>query len=143
MNSDRGASFLSKEFKRFLTERGIISSRSSPYHPTGNSQCERINQTVWKTVRLLLRTYQQRESTWEAVLPEALDSVRSLLCTTTNATPHKRFLGFDRRSMVGRTLPNWLIQPGPVLLWRFVRNTHDSLVDEVELLDANSSFANV
>ena len=143
VHSDRGASFLSKEFKRFLTERGIASSKSTPYHPTGNSQCERINQTVWKTVRLLLRTYQQPESTWEAVLPEALHSVRSLLCTATNATPHERFLGFDRRSMVGRTLPNWLIQPGPVLLRRFVRNKHDPLVDEVELLDANPSFANV
>ena len=50
VHSDRGASFLSKEFKRFLTERGIASSKSTPYYPTGNSQCERINQTVWKTV---------------------------------------------------------------------------------------------
>ena len=92
---------------------------------------------------MLLRTYQQPESTWEAVLPEALDSVRSLLKTATNATPHERFLGFNRRSMIGRTLPNWLIQPGPVLLRRFVRNKHDPLVDEVELLDANPRFANV
>ena len=75
VHNDRGASFLSKEFKRFLTEREIASSKSIPYHPTGNSQCERINQTVWKTVRLLLRTYQQPESTWEAVLPKALHSV--------------------------------------------------------------------
>ena len=45
--------------------------------------------------------------------------------------------------MVGRTLPNWLVQPGPVLLRRFLRNKYDSLVDEVELLDANPSFANV
>ena len=109
VHSDRGASFLSKKFKQFLTERGITSSKSTPYHPTGNSQCERINQIVWKTVRLLLRTYQLPESTWEAVLFEALHSVRSLLCTATNATSHERFLGFDRRSMIGRTLPNWFI----------------------------------
>ena len=38
--------FLSKEFKQFLTERGIASSKSTPYDPIGNSQCERINQTV-------------------------------------------------------------------------------------------------
>ena len=30
-----------------------------------------------------------------------------------------------------------------MLLRRFVRNKHDPLVDEVELLDANPSFANV
>ena len=73
-------------------------------------------------MRLLLRTYQQPESTWKSVLPEALHSVRSLLCTETNATPHELLLGFDRRSMVGRTLPNWLVQPGPVLFRHFVRN---------------------
>ena len=45
--------------------------------------------------------------------------------------------------MVGRTLPNWLVQPGRVLLGRFVKNIHDLLVDQVELLDANPNFANV
>jgi len=40
----------------------------------------------------------------------------SLLCTATNATPHERFALFDRRSMHGRSLPSWLIQPGPVML---------------------------
>ena len=73
----------------------------------------------------------------------SLHSVRPLFFTATNATLHERFFGFDRRSMVGRTLPNWLVQPGPVLLRRFVRNKHDPLVDEYELLDANPSFANV
>ena len=34
-------------------------------------------------------------SRWESVLAEALHSIRSLLCTTTNATPHERFLFFS------------------------------------------------
>ena len=87
--------------------------------------------------------YSQLESCWEAVLPEALHAVRSLLCTATNTTPHKRFLGFERWSMLGRALPSWLIQPGPVLLRRFVQNKIDPLVKEVELLEANKSFAHV
>ena len=77
------------------------------------------------------------------MLPEALHSVRSLLCTTTNSTPHERFLGFDRRSMIGKALPSWLVQPGPVLLRRFVRNKNDPYVDEVKLLEANPNFAQV
>ena len=92
---------------------------------------------------LLLRTHKQQISSWEAVLPEALHAVRSLLCTATNATPHERFLGFSRRSMVGKSLPSWLIQPGPVLVRRFVRSKTDPLVDEVELLEANPNFARV
>ena len=72
-----------------------------------------------------------------------MHSFRSLLCTATNATLHEYFLNFDRRSIVGRTFPNWLVQPGPVLLRRFVRNKYNPLIDEVELLDADPSFANV
>ena len=45
--------------------------------------------------------------------------------------------------MTGRALPSWLVQPGPVLLRRFVRNKNDPYVDEVELLEANSNFAQV
>ena len=90
-----------------------------------------------------LPTYNQPESCWEVVLPEGLHAVRSLLCTATNTTPHERFLGFERRSMLGRALPSCLIQSGPVLLRRFVRNKIDPLVEEVELLEANQSFAHV
>ena len=36
VHSDRGASFLSKQLKQFLTERGIASSKSTPYRPTSN-----------------------------------------------------------------------------------------------------------
>ena len=92
VHSDRGSAFLSSELKKYLTERGIATSKSTPYHPTGNSQCERINQTVWKTVQLILKTKQLPNSSWESVLLKALHTVRSLLCTSINATRHERFL---------------------------------------------------
>ena len=41
-----GFAFLTSELKKYMTERAIPTSNSSSYHPTGNSQCERINQTV-------------------------------------------------------------------------------------------------
>ena len=69
--------------------------------------------------------------------------MRSLLCTATNATPHKRFLGFNRRSTSGRALPSFLIQTGPVLLRHFIKSKSVPLVEEVELLDANPSFSHV
>ena len=45
--------------------------------------------------------------------------------------------------MIGKSLPCWLIQPGPVLLRRFVRNKNEPLVDEVELMEANPNFAHI
>ena len=43
VHSDRGSSFMSHDLKKYLSDRGIASSKSSPYHPTGNSQWERVN----------------------------------------------------------------------------------------------------
>ena len=45
--------------------------------------------------------------------------------------------------MIGKSLPCWLIQPGEVLLRRFVRNKNKPLVDKVELVEANPNFAHI
>ena len=69
VHSERGAAFVSQELKQHLNTRGISTATSTPYHPTGNAQCERINQTVWKTTQLLLKTHKQPTASWEAVFP--------------------------------------------------------------------------
>ena len=141
VHSDRSMSFLSRGLNDFLLKKGIATSKTTPYHPTGNSQCERINQTVWKTIKLLLAERSLPESAWELVLPDALHSIRSLLCTSTNSTPHDRFFCFQRRSMNGASMPDWLFEPGPVLLRRFVRDKSEPLCDQVDLIEANPKYA--
>ena len=141
VHSDHGSNFISREPKQYLNDRGVATSRSMPYHPTGNAQCERVNQTVWRMVKLMLRNLNLPEPSWETVLPQSLHAVRSLLCTTTNATPHKCFLNFHCRSILGCSLPNWLLQTGPVLLQRFVQTKNQPLVDVVERIEANPNFA--
>ena len=69
---------------------------------------------------------------WQVVLPDVLHSIRSLLCTSTNETPHKRFFRFHD----GPRLVH------PFLLKRHARsNKADPLVDKVELLQANPHYA--
>ncbi|KRX34354.1 Retrovirus-related Pol polyprotein from transposon 17.6, partial [Trichinella murrelli] len=81
---------------------------------------------------------------WPAVLPDALHAVRSLLCTSTNATPHERFLVFSRRSTSGRSIPAWLLDSKSALLKKHVRNSKtDPLVEEVQLLEVNPTYAHV
>ena len=123
---------------------GINMISTVPYHPIGNGQCERFNGIIWKTVRLLLHSHKQDISNWESMQPTALHSIRSLLNTTTNSTPHERFYNFQRRpGSIGRkVLPNWLINPGPVLVRNFEKsNKNDDLVKRVELLEANPHYA--
>ena len=90
VHSDNAKCFVSREIKQFLTERGVLSTFTSVYNPRGNSQCERYNGVIWNAVRLALRTKGMEISRWESVLPQVLHSLRSLLCTATNETPHER-----------------------------------------------------
>ena len=141
VHSDRGASFMSHGFKTSLHSKGVATSRTTPYNSTGNSQGERYNQTIWRTVRLFLRDKNLNYQSWHLVLQDAFHSIRSLLCTSTYTAPHEQFFVFSRRSILGKSVPSWLTTPGPVLLHRFVRSKSDPLCDQVELIKANQSYA--
>lgn len=144
LHSDRGSSFMSKELKDFLHSRGIATSRTTSYNPQCNGQVERLNGTLWKAISLYLRSNDLPLTHWEHALHEALHSIRSLLCTATNATPHERMFTHNRRSSAGTTLPQWLLTSGPVLLRRNSRvSKYEPLVEEVELLECNPEYAHV
>ena len=125
------------------TQKGISTSKSTPYHPIGNGQCERYND-IWKGVQLALKSHNLQISNWAMVLPSVLHSIRSLLSTATNTTPHERYFSFQRRSMCGMSLPSWLTTSGNVMLRRYIRHTkNDPLVDKMELTDFNPTYAHI
>ena len=87
IHSDRGSSLISTELRTYLHSRGIATSRTTPYnHPRGNGQIERYNGIIWKAISLALKSKGLPVNQWEKVLLDALHSIRSLLCTATNAT---------------------------------------------------------
>ena len=47
-----------------------------------------------------------------------------------------------RRSVNGTTIPSWL-KPGPIYVKRHVRNKHEALIDEAELIELNPNYAHV
>ena len=142
IHSDKGSNLISAELRTFFHSRGIAASNTTPYHPQGNGQCERYNGVIWKTVQLALRSKGLSINCWEDVLTDALHSIRSLLCTSTNCTPHERMFHHPRRSTLGVSLPGWLCEPGPVLLRNFKRaSKYEPLVSEVELVHANPNYA--
>ncbi|CAB0017249.1 unnamed protein product, partial [Nesidiocoris tenuis] len=144
IHSDQGTTFMSTELKSFLQDRGIATSRTTPYNPQGNGQCERYNGVIWKAVQLALRTHGLTKNQWEIVLQDALHSVRSLLCTATNATPHERMFLHPRRSSNGYSIPSWLSSGNKAYMKRHVRaSKFDPYVDEVELLEVNPDYAHV
>ena len=144
IHSDKGSSLISNELRSFLHSNGIATSNTTPYNPRGNGQTERYNGVLWKSILLALKTKALPVNCWEEVLPEVLHANRSLLCTATNATPHERMFKHPRRTSLGNSLPSWLLAPGPVLIKNYYRtNKYEPLVNEVDLVDANPSFAKI
>jgi len=107
VHNARAASFMSRELKEYLHNKLIATSHSSPYNPTGNSQVERFNGIIWRTVKLVLETRGLPVTHWESVLIDALHSIRSLLCTATNCTPHERMFSFPQRAACAPSLLSW------------------------------------
>ena len=144
VHSDRGSSLISGELRTFLHSKGVATSNTTPYHPQGNGQVERYNGVIWNAILLALKSKGLPVSCWEDVLLDVLHSVRSLLCTATNCTPHERMFNHPRRTGLGVSLPSWLTTPGKVFLRNFVRqNKYEPKVQEVELLDANPNYARI
>ncbi|KRY36479.1 hypothetical protein T01_4535 [Trichinella spiralis] len=80
----------------------------------------------------------------DRTMRRTLHSIRTLLSTTTNANPHERLFGYQRRTPTGTSLPTWLTTPGIVLMRRLKRtNKHDHLVEEMELMEAYPKYAHV
>lgn len=77
IHSDQGRNFESKLVKDLCKLYGINKSRTTPYYPAGNGQCERFNRTLHN----LLGTLEpEQKSRW----PEHLQTVVAYY----NATPH-------------------------------------------------------
>ena len=100
-----------------------------------------MNQTVWRTIKLLLHGKRLPEERWESVLLEALHAIRCIVRLSTNETPHERLFRFSRKAMFGAALPSWLLSPGTVLLRCFVRSKGEPMCDPVELIQANENYA--
>ena len=60
---------------------------------------------------------------WEIVLSDTLHSIRSLIDTVTNETPHERLFNYQWMSAMGYSVPTWLSEPGKVLIKRSVKNS--------------------
>ena len=146
IHSDNGRSLISSELTDFFINHGIAFSNSSRYNPQGNGQVERYNGVIWKSIELALYSEKLDKTLWEHVLPVVLHSLRTLLCTATNQTPHERLFSFriHRRSATGSSLPSWLLNKGKVLVKRHVRHSkYEPLCDEVDLVAINPTHARV
>ena len=82
--SDQGQIFESNLIRQLRAIAGVEKSGTTPYHPMGNGQCERFNQTLLKMVGTL---EEYEKSDWKAHVPT--------LTHAYNATFHHNTTGYS------------------------------------------------
>ena len=108
LHSDKAQNFESKVIRHLCKAGGIKKTRTTPYHPMGNGQVERFNQTL---LRMLGTLDNSKKSDWKSYVPSLVHAYNATRHDTTGFSPfylmfgrHPRlaidaFLGIDQNQV--------------------------------------------
>ena len=112
IHSDQGKNFDGKVVEALCRLYGITKSRTTPYHPEGNSQCERLNRTLHDRLRTL-----PPETKWPELLPEIVYGYNCKPHSTTGYSPYYLLFGTDPILHVDHLLGRYVDDHPPAEDW--------------------------
>ena len=104
ITSDNGPQFTSKGFLRWLKEKGIAHSRSTPYHPQGNGVVERLHRTLNTVVGKIATS----KGNWAEALPMALFFLRCTPSASTGLSPFLVTHGWEPTNPIQLLYQSWV-----------------------------------
>ena len=95
LHSDQGRNFESQVIQHLCRIMNIHKTRTSPYHPASNGQCERYNKTLIGMVSLHLN---EDQTDWDRWVPMMLFAYNSKPHASTKLTPFQLQMGRQPRT---------------------------------------------
>ena len=121
IHHDKGPEFNSKLFAELHRLTGIRASNTTPYHPAGDGQVERLNRTL---INMLKSLSGKAKKDWKSYLPKLAFAYNSTVHKSTGFSPF--YLLFGRRSVLPIDLAFEEVEVGQGV----DRLTHKQFVEE-------------
>jgi len=99
---DQGKEWENKIFEQLEKLCGMTKSRTSPYHPMGNGQCERMNQTLLAMLKTLPEAW---KSNWKDHVNKLIFAYNCTSNSVTGYSPYYLLFGRQPRLPIDAILP--------------------------------------
>ena len=130
IHHDRGREFNSELFAELHALAGIQMSNTTPYHPMGNGQVERLNRTL---ISMLKSIPEKEKKNWKIHLPKLMFAYNSTVNKTTGYSPYFLLFGRESHLPIDSIFPVEAKKLNNKTYAKFVENWQSSMKEAFEI----------